>query len=138
MKHLDRTLEALEVKNCIFRINRDIRFSKDKSPYKTYIGVWLSQNKNQKSSPGYYIHYEKGNSFIAGGVWCPESNELKKIRKEINFFYEDLQTIVSDNKFKKVKSTSEFKSAKTFILDKSFVYYLRLRKTNTIFMIGVF
>lgn len=102
MKPLDQTLELLEVKNCIFRINRDIRFSKDKSPYKTYIGVWLSQNKNQKNSPGYYIHYEKGNSFIAGGVWCPEPNELKKIRKEINFFHEDLQTIVTDTKFKKV------------------------------------
>jgi len=101
MKPLDKTLEPLEVKNCTFRINRDIRFSKDKSPYKTNMGVWFTQNKNRKNSPGYYIHYEKGNSFIAGGVWCPEANELKQIRKEIEFFHDDLDRIVANKNFKK-------------------------------------
>lgn len=101
MKPLDKTLEPLEIKNCTFRINRDIRFSKDKSPYKNNMGIWLTQNKNRKNSPGYYVHFEKGNSFIAGGVWCPESEELKKIRKEIAFFYEDLDKIVSNKTFKK-------------------------------------
>lgn len=101
MKPLDKTLEPLEVKNCTFRINRDIRFSKDKSPYKTNIGIWFTQNKNSKNSPGYYIHYEKGRSFIAGGVWCPEPEELKKIRKEIEFFHDDLEKIVGDKTFKK-------------------------------------
>jgi uncharacterized protein (TIGR02453 family) len=101
MKPLDKSLEPLEVKNCTFRINRDIRFSKDKSPYKTNMGVWMSQNKNRKNSPGYYIHYEKGNCFIAGGVWCPEPNELKLIRKEIEFFHDDLEAIVSNKNFKK-------------------------------------
>ncbi len=100
MKLLDPTLEPLEVKNCTFRINRDIRFSKDKSPYKTNMGVWMSQNKNRKNSPGYYIHFEKGNCFIAGGVWCPEPNELKLIRKEIEFFQDDLDKIVSNKNFK--------------------------------------
>ncbi len=101
LKPLDKSLEPLEVKNCTFRINRDIRFSKDKSPYKTNMGVWFTQNKFRKNSPGYYIHYEKGNSFIAGGVWCPEPEELKKIRKEIAFFHDDLETIVNDKTFKK-------------------------------------
>jgi uncharacterized protein (TIGR02453 family) len=101
MKPLDKSLEPLEVKNCTFRINRDIRFSKDKSPYKTNMGVWMSQNKNRKNSPGYYIHFEKGNCFVAGGVWCPEPNELKLIRKEIEFFHDDLEAIVSDKNFKK-------------------------------------
>lgn len=100
MKPLDSRLEPLEVKNCTFRINRDIRFSKDKSPYKTNMGVWMSQDKNRKNAPGYYIHYEKGNCFIAGGVWCPEPSELKLIRKEIEFFHEDLDVIISDKKFK--------------------------------------
>jgi uncharacterized protein (TIGR02453 family) len=101
IKPLDKSLEPLEVKNCTFRINRDIRFSKDKSPYKTNMGVWFTQNKNQKNSPGYYIHFEKGKSFIAGGVWCPEPNELKQIRKEIEFFHDDLEKIVDDKTFKK-------------------------------------
>jgi uncharacterized protein (TIGR02453 family) len=100
IKPLDKTLEPLEPKNCTFRINRDIRFSKDKSPYKTNMGIWFTQNKNRKNSPGYYIHYEKGNSFIAGGVWCPEAIELKKIRKEIEFFYDDLEQIVTNKNFK--------------------------------------
>lgn len=100
MKKLDPTLEPLEVKNCTFRINRDIRFSKDKSPYKTNMGAWFTQNKFQKNSPGYYVHFEKGNSFIAGGVWCPEPNQLKQIRKEIEFFHDDLEAIVSDATFK--------------------------------------
>jgi len=105
MKPLDKTLEPLEVKNCTFRINRDIRFSKDKSPYKTNMGVWFTQNKFRKNSPGYYVHFEKGNSFIAGGVWCPEPEELKKIRKEIAYFHEDLEAIVEDKNFKKEFST---------------------------------
>ena len=100
LKPLDKSLDVLEVKNCTFRINRDIRFSKDKSPYKTNMGAWICQNKFRKNSPGYYVHFEKGNSFIAGGVWCPEPEELKKIRKEIAFFHEDLEKIVSDKKFK--------------------------------------
>jgi uncharacterized protein (TIGR02453 family) len=101
MKPLDKALEPLEIKNCTFRINRDIRFSKDKSPYKNNMGVWFTQNKNRKNSPGYYIHYEKGNSFIAGGIWCPEVSELKQIRKEIEFFHDDLEKIVANKNFKK-------------------------------------
>ena len=101
MKPLDASLANLEVKNCTFRINRDIRFSKDKSPYKSNMGIWLSTNKNYKNSPGYYIHYEKGSSFIAGGLYCPEAEELKKVRKEIAFFYEDLEKISSNATFKK-------------------------------------
>jgi uncharacterized protein (TIGR02453 family) len=108
IKPLDKSLEPLEVKNCTFRINRDIRFSKDKSPYKTNIGVWISQNINRKNAPGYYIHFEKGNSFIAGGCWCPEPHELKQIRKEIAFFYEDLEAIVNDKKFKAEFGTLTF------------------------------
>lgn len=101
MKPLDKSLEPLAIKNCTFRINRDIRFSKDKSPYKTNMGVWMSQNINKKNAPGYYIHFESGNCFIAGGVWCPEPGELKLIRKEIEFFHDDLEVIVSDKNFKK-------------------------------------
>ncbi len=100
MKPLDKSLEPLEVKNCTFRINRDIRFSKDKQPYKTNIGLWFSTNKNNKNSSGYYLHYEKGNSFLAGGIWCPEPSELKKIRKEIEFFHDDLENIVKETTFK--------------------------------------
>lgn len=116
MKILDPSLEALEVKNCTFRINRDIRFSKDKAPYKTNIALWISTNKFRKNSAGYYVHFEKGNSFIAGGLWQPEPNDLKKIRQEIAFFNDDLQKILTEKSFVKefkALTTTEENSLKT-------------------------
>lgn len=101
MKPLDPSLELLEVKNCTFRINRDIRFSKDKSPYKAHLGVWLSSGAKGQNRSGYYVHIEKGASFIAGGFYSPEPDQLKKVRKEIAFFHDDLEAILNDKNFKK-------------------------------------
>jgi uncharacterized protein (TIGR02453 family) len=100
MKPLDPSLEMLEVKNCTFRINRDIRFSKDKSPYKAHLGVWLSSGVKGLNRSGYYVHIEKGASFIAGGLYAPEAEDLKKMRKEIAYFYEDLEEILNEEHFK--------------------------------------
>ncbi|OUL61294.1 DUF2461 domain-containing protein [Flavobacterium sp. AJR] len=101
MKPMDPSLELLEVKNCTFRINRDIRFSKDKSPYKAHLGVWLSTGVKGQNRAGYYLHIEKGASFIAGGFYSPEAEDLKKVRKEIAFFHDDLEAIIADKNFKK-------------------------------------
>lgn len=101
MKPLDPSLELLEVKNCTFRINRDIRFSKDKSPYKAHLGIWMSAGAKGANRSGYYVHIEKGGSFIAGGFYSPEAEDLKKVRKEIAFFYDDLEEILNDKNFKK-------------------------------------
>ena len=100
MKPQDASLAMLEVKNCTFRINRDIRFSKDKSPYKTYMGIWLRSGSLHSEAPGYYIHIEKDASFVGGGLYCPMPEQIQKIRKEINFFYEDLQSILNDDSFR--------------------------------------
>ena len=116
MKPLDPSLELLEVKNCTFRINRDIRFSKDKSPYKAHLGVWMSTGAKGANRAGYYVHIEKGASFIAGGFYSPEAADLKKVRKEIAFFHEDLEAILADKNFKKefgsldVNETNSLKS----------------------------
>ena len=101
MKPLDPSLELLEVKNCTFRINRDIRFSKDKSPYKAHLGIWISGGIKGLNRAGYYVHIEKGASFIAGGFYSPEPDDLKKVRKEIAFFHEDLEEILDNKNFKK-------------------------------------
>ncbi|WP_366187073.1 DUF2461 domain-containing protein [Flavobacterium ovatum] len=101
IKPLDASLEMLEIKHCTFRINRDIRFSKDKSPYKSHIGVWLSSGTKGNNRAGYYVHIEKGASFIAGGFYAPESDDLKKVRKEIAFFHEDLEAILRNKTFRK-------------------------------------
>jgi uncharacterized protein (TIGR02453 family) len=101
MKPLDPSLEMLEVKNCTFRINRDIRFSKDKTPYKSHLGVWLTSGAKGVNRSGYYLHLEKGASFIAGGLYCPEAEDLKKMRKEIAYFHDDLEAILDEKNFKK-------------------------------------
>jgi uncharacterized protein (TIGR02453 family) len=101
MKPMDPSLEMLEVKNCTFRINRDIRFSKDKTPYKSHLGVWLSSGAKGMNRSGYYIHLEKGGSFIAGGLYCPEAGDLKKMRKEIAYFYDDLEAVLNEKDFKR-------------------------------------
>ena len=100
MKPLDASLELLEVKHCTFRINRDIRFSKDKSPYKTHMGLWLPFGSRSSESSGYYLQIDKENTFVGGGMYCPMPEQLQKIRKEINFFHEDLVSILMEKSFK--------------------------------------
>jgi uncharacterized protein (TIGR02453 family) len=100
MKPLDASLELLEVKHCTFRINRDIRFSKDKSPYKTHMGIWLPCGSRSSESSGYYLQIDKENAFVGGGMYCPMPEQLQKIRKEINFFHEDLVSIIKEKSFK--------------------------------------
>ncbi len=116
MKPLDPSLELQEVKNCTFRINRDIRFSKDKSPYKDHLGIWMSSGAKGANRAGYYIHISRNESFIAGGFYSPEADELKKVRKEIEFFHDDLEAILNNQKFKSVFGTldrNESNSLKT-------------------------
>jgi uncharacterized protein (TIGR02453 family) len=98
----DDTLKHLEFKDCTFRINRDIRFSKDKAPYKTNMGIWMSAGGKSSWTAGYYVHIENGNGFIAGGIHQPDAEVLKKVRREIDGFYEDLEEILADKDFKKV------------------------------------
>lgn len=134
MKPKDAALELLEIKNCTFRINRDIRFSKDKSPYKSHMGIWMNTNSSGINAPGYYIHIEKGKSFVAGGFYSPEASDLKKIRKEIAFFYEDLEEIVTNDTFKKHfngldrNETNSLKNApKDFEKDHPAIEFLKLK-----------
>lgn len=96
----DPALASMQVKDVVFRINRDIRFSKDKSPYKTNMAFWFSPGTKNWNQAGYYVHVEPGSSFVAGGFHQPEASDLKKIRKEIAFFHEDLEAILADKNFK--------------------------------------
>ena len=102
MSKEDESLSQLEFKDCSFRINKDIRFSKDKSPYKTNMGIWMSAGTKNTNLAGYYVHIEKGAGFIAAGIHMPDAADLKKIRSEIAGFYEDLEEIVAYPEFKKI------------------------------------
>ena len=75
---------SLEVKNAVFRINRDIRFSKDKSPYKNHVAAVVSKTgRKDMQYPGLYVHLESGNLMIAGGCYKPDKGNLQKIRQHI-------------------------------------------------------
>ncbi|RFS16610.1 DUF2461 domain-containing protein [Emticicia sp. C21] len=91
----------LQVKDCIFRINRDVRFSKDKSPYKTNFGAWFNGGGKKAHGAGYYFHIDANECFLAGGVWMPETNDLKKIRDEVDYNYEEVKGIIDAESFRK-------------------------------------
>jgi uncharacterized protein (TIGR02453 family) len=99
----DKAIEEtnLQVKDCIFRINRDVRFSKDKSPYKTNFGAWFNAGGKKAHGAGYYFHIDANECFYAGGVWMPESEDLKKIRDEIDYNYEEIKGIIEADSFRK-------------------------------------
>lgn len=98
----DKSLEGLIAKNCLFRINRDVRFSKDKSPYKTNFGASINAAGKKSSRAGYYIHIEPGNIFVGGGLYQPLPEELGKVRQEIDYNYPAFKKILQQKKFKEL------------------------------------
>jgi uncharacterized protein (TIGR02453 family) len=97
----DPILKGLEAKNCIFRINRDVRFTNDKSPYKTNFGAFIVRGgkKNGDRYAGYYIHIDPEGSFIAGGAYMPPSPWLSAIREKIDEQHEKFKKIINDKNF---------------------------------------
>ena len=99
MADFDEEMGKLEAKKSVFRIYRDTRFSKDKTPYKTNFGAGLGMGKGNKIS-GYYLHIEPGKSFLAGGVYKPEPSVLKTIRQEISAFGDEFKAILQQDEFR--------------------------------------
>jgi uncharacterized protein (TIGR02453 family) len=81
-------------KKILFRIYRDVRFGKDKSPYKTYWGGRFRRSTKLLRG-GYYFHIQPGNNFAAGGFWAPNPEDLKRIREEIGFDDTALRKIIT-------------------------------------------
>ncbi len=98
----DSSIAHLRARDCAFRINRDIRFSKDKSPYKTNMGAFISKGGKKINSAGYYIHIEPGQCFIAGGFYMPDAPQLAKLRQEIDYSFDTWKKIVEAKPFKKI------------------------------------
>ncbi|ESU24897.1 hypothetical protein FEDK69T_04510 [Flavobacterium enshiense DK69] len=84
----------------IFRIYRDVRFSKDKAPYKHHFSVHFSRTKPMLRG-GYYLHIQPGESFVGGGFWDPNPEDLLRIRKEFEMDDEEIRSITADSTFKK-------------------------------------
>lgn len=83
----------------IFRIYRDVRFSKNKTPFKTHFGISFHRKKPDLRG-GYYIHISPGNSFIATGFWNPDKDDLYRIRKEMEVDAKEFREIINKDEFK--------------------------------------
>ena len=113
----DPSIKNLIAKDCLFRINRDVRFSKDKSPYKSNFGASINKSgRKAEHSAGYYFHLEPGGSFAGGGIWMPIPDELKKVRQEIDYNFADFKKTLGSAKFKNVYS--DLSKSKEYMLSR--------------------
>ena len=96
----DNRLRGVTCKDCIYRIYRDVRFSHDKSPYKTWFGVVLGSNGKKTREAAYYIHLYPGDCGVFAGVWYPENDVLKALRSDIDGGIEEFLEILNNPEFK--------------------------------------
>ena len=101
MVSLDEDMKELTAKNCTFRINRDVRFSKNKTPYKINLSASFNRGGKKSIYAGYYFHLQPGSSFVGGGLWRPEPADLKKLRQEIDYCFPEFKKIIGSPAFKK-------------------------------------
>jgi uncharacterized protein (TIGR02453 family) len=97
----DPTIAGLTSRDCLFRINRDIRFSNDKTPYKSNFGASIKRGGRKSGFAGYYFHLEPGASFVGGGLWMPDAPKLKMMRQEIDYNWDEFKGIIGNKPFKK-------------------------------------
>ncbi|WP_233632797.1 DUF2461 domain-containing protein [Parapedobacter sp. ISTM3] len=128
----DRYISSdIPVVKCLFRIYRDTRFSKDKTPYKTWLGAGISTAGRKLNGPEYYLHIQPGNSFVAGGYWRPEKEHLAAIRQEIDYNGARLLKLLDEPAFKKhcqLDSQDKLKRAPAgFGEDNPFIELIKLK-----------
>ncbi|MBX2961638.1 MAG: DUF2461 domain-containing protein [Cyclobacteriaceae bacterium] len=110
----DESLAGLNPRKQGFRIYRDVRFSKDKRPYKVNMGAGFSAHGKMEQEPGYYIHIEPGKSFVAGGLYMPNPENLSKVRQEIDYNANVFLKLLKAAKFKKYfNGLDDFDQVKT-------------------------
>jgi uncharacterized protein (TIGR02453 family) len=133
MIQFDGSLAGLNPKKLIFRIYRDVRFSKDKTPYKKNFSAGFSAEGKGMGTPGYYFHIQpNGESFVAAGMFQPVPENLAKIRQEIDYNGDQLKKIFNEKKFKanykNFWDEDKLKTApKGYDKDHSYVEWLKLK-----------
>jgi len=105
-------IETLSGKKALQRIYRDTRFSADKTPYKKYWGGGFTRATSQRRG-GYYFHLERGNTFVAGGFWSPNAQDLKRVREDIDYDATPLRKILSSKTFTATFGTLQGEQIKT-------------------------
>lgn len=129
----------LEPKHCIFRINRDTRFSKDKQPYKTHLSAGISPGGKKSGDPGLYVHFDAGRLVVGGGAYWVEKDDLYVLREHIAAQPEQFNKLLAKPSFKRkygalqgernVRLPKEFRAAAEVcphILNKQFFYMAEL------------
>ncbi len=137
---IDSTIQSqyLEPHKCLKRINRDIRFSMNKTPYKTHFFVLFNPGGYKSEAASYYLHIEPNNSFVGGGVYMPPNAELNKFRKEIEYNLAEWDEIINNPSFLKtfskgVQTSSLLKTApRGFDKQSKAIQYLRMKDYHTI------
>jgi len=130
----DDSIKDLKAKDCMFRINRDVRFSKDKSPYKNNFGASINRGGKKSVYAGYYFHCQPGEAFVGGGLWIPMPPDLKKVRQEVDYCFDEFEKIIGSKKFISVygdlikdAETSLVKVPQGFEKDNPAAEYLKLK-----------
>lgn len=127
----DDAVSSIDPKSCVFRIYRDIRFSKDKSPYKMNLGCYISPGGRKSSLPGYYFHLQPHQSFAAAGKHMPDGRETLNIRNAIANDTDKFLKIVEKKSFKdqfgELRGERLKTAPKGFDADHKAVEYLKLK-----------
>ena len=99
MAEYDNTLKGVDAKDCVYRIYRDIRFSPNKLPYKTYFSAVIAQGGRKTLKGCCYLHLQPGECGLHGGIWCPEMPLLTRLRHEVEDNIDEFLGIIGDKEF---------------------------------------
>lgn len=98
----DPGIGLLTARDCMFRIYRDVRFSKDKAPYKTNFGAFIAERGRKSQKAGYYFHLSPEECFLGGGMYMPAPEILKEVRQEVYFNTAEFKKILRESSFRQV------------------------------------
>ena len=130
------TFVELTAKQCTFRINRDIRFSQNKTPYKSNFGAAFSRGGKKSAYADYYFQLEPGASFVAGGLWMPPADRLKGVRQEIDYDLPAFKKIMEEKNFKNTFPSMEGEQLKTapqgYSVENPAIDYLRFKSFTVV------
>lgn len=99
IQQFDKSVTGIQGKDTVFRIYRDVRFSKDKSPYKDNFGSFIVPGGKKSGKAGYYLHIQPGSCFIAGGIYMPPGDILSKVRTQIYAHIDEFKELIHQPDF---------------------------------------
>lgn len=134
----DPAVKGVSVKDCTYRIYRDVRFSPNKEPYKTHMGAYICPGGKKSGMAGYYFHLEPGNAILAVGLHCPEPNVVKSVRDEIFDNGVEFEKAIKEAKGFIMDFSSKLQRVpRGFPADTSYAEYLKLKEFDLIAPLAV-